>query len=146
MKKIKTKGIDGLNSLTGLVPAFYNLAVMGIAMSIALTTIKNCFMSEERIHITELILMNTSLIKISDKDKIKTIYIPISEVDDYVESFLKKNKKYKLDTIQIGKLYKKDKEEIFYYQLTRQYKSKPYKYKEPEACPECGRYYDDEYS
>lgn len=140
---VKKKKDNPINTIKELAPAFFSLALTGIALNIASKNIKEAFMSEERIHLSELKLVGATFVSLINKDKIERVYLPIGEEGNYIKSFMKKNKKYVLEKIEVGKLYKKDKEEMFYNQLRRIYKPKPYKNSEIERCHECGRYIDD---
>lgn len=128
-------------TISKLAPLFFSLAMTGIATSIAAKIIGDMFNAEERDKLWQLKRQGATEYTITDnKGKTKSVYVPIKELKERLERFIKGNPKYKRDKIELGKGY-------FKYSLRYQKRSyhRDDSEEEDEICSKCGHYLGDEY-
>jgi len=131
LKNIKTTG----DTLLGLVPMFYNLALSSLAIDTVFSSLGKSWGQEAKHKVHLLGRKGLIVVKITDKSLEET-YHPKSELKN-IKLFVKRNNKWILD-----------KENYFgiktgAYELKRIYRRYYKKTKEEDVCPECHRGYEE---
>ena len=128
-----------VNTLKGLTPLLYSLAIASTGIGIMSRAISEMFGEEIKIRLLEFKLMNVIEIEKRDRNKVVIEYYKLREINKYIKNFLKRNPKWKSEKenyagIITGRII-----------LTRIYRSY-YKKRDDEEdiCPKCGRYYEDD--
>jgi len=140
IKKGRKKGLTKLvNTIKGLAPLFFSLAIASKGIDICTGAIAKMFGEEIRIRLLEFKLMGVIEIEKRDKNKVIIAYHKLRGINNYIKNFLKRNPKWKSEKEDYGGIITG---RIILTRVYRAYHKKS-DYNEDNCCPECGRDYND---